>query len=88
MSAQRQYQSGQQQQRQSGGQTMYHYTSKEAAKGIWESGKIRASTDTQHDAMAGRGTYFTPMNPKRKFSAILLEINILRTKTLTSLKLP
>ena len=44
--------------------TLYHYTSKEAAKAIKESRIIESSKGEGRDAYSGDGVYFTDMNPE------------------------
>lgn len=50
---------------------LYHYTDKDSADKIWESGVIFASREINGDAIFGTGVYLTPFGPEhgKKFNA-------------------
>ncbi|XP_076089482.1 uncharacterized protein LOC143059806 [Mytilus galloprovincialis] len=44
--------------------TVYHHTTREGAKAIFESGRIKQTHASQGDARFGTGTYVTRMGPR------------------------
>ncbi|KXJ13888.1 uncharacterized protein LOC110239668 [Exaiptasia diaphana] len=50
----------------------YHYTDERGAYGILSSGIIKESTDTQRDAILGKGVYVTDLPPRTLDNQLLV----------------